>query len=72
MKLIKKFAVGIGAVGVTFVAGGIAAIAEERVYALMKTLLTSAASEEDEEDEEEEDSEEDEVNENEEESEEEP
>lgn len=66
MKLIKKFAVGIGAVGVTFVAGGIAAIAEERVYALMKTLLTSAASEE-----EEEDSEEDEVNENEEESEEE-
>lgn len=68
MKLIKKFAVGIGAVGVTFVAGGIAAIAEERVYALMKTLLTSAASEEDEE---EEDSEEDEVNENEEESEEE-
>lgn len=67
MKLIKKFAVGIGAVGVTFVAGGIAAIAEERVYALMKTLLTSAASEE-----EEEDSEEDEVDENEEESEEEP
>lgn len=66
MKLIKKFAVGIGAVGVTFVAGGIAAIAEERVYSLMKTLLTSAASEE-----EEEDSEEDEVNENEEESEEE-
>lgn len=59
MKLIKKFAVGIGAVGVTFFAGGIAAIAEERVYALMKTLLTSAASEE----EEEEDSEEDEVNE---------